>query len=64
MNNHIAEICAELAPYRVMIAIDEILDYYTTDAALNDIEGALSNLLQNLRTSEVLAKANRDNGIG
>ena len=56
MNNHIAEICAELAPYRVLIAIDEILDHYTTDAALEEMEGALSNLLQDVQASEIITK--------
>ena len=62
--NRIAEICAELAPYRVTIAIDEMLEYYTTDVAINEMETVLSNLLKNVRASEILAKANRDHGIG
>ena len=62
--NHTAEISAELAPYRVMIAIDEMLEYYTTDVAINEMETVLSSLLKNVQASEVLAKANRDHGIG
>lgn len=60
MNNQIAEICAELAMYRVMIAIDEILDHYTTDGSLREMEAKLTNFLQSLQASENLTmEANR-----
>jgi hypothetical protein len=47
--NRIAEICAELAPYRVMIAIDELLEYYTTEAALKGVEASLAQLLHSMK---------------
>ena len=32
--NHVAEVCAELAMYHVMIGIDEILDHYHSEASI------------------------------
>jgi hypothetical protein len=39
--NRIAEACAELALYRVMISIDYLLDHYTTGPALAAMETEL-----------------------
>jgi hypothetical protein len=47
--NRIAEICADLAPYRVMIGIDELLEYYTTEAALRGVEASLTQLLHSIK---------------
>jgi hypothetical protein len=41
MTNYIAESYAELARYRVFIAIDVILGCYATDIALKEVEAAL-----------------------
>jgi hypothetical protein len=62
--NHIAEICAELAPYRILIAIDEILEHYTTEVSLREMEAVLSKLLQSVQASEILTQeASRDRRI-
>ena len=52
--NHVAEVCAELALYHVMIGIDEILKYYRTDATLEVMENDLWRLLKNLHASDAL----------
>ncbi|AFU57176.1 hypothetical protein Ngar_c02280 [Candidatus Nitrososphaera gargensis Ga9.2] len=53
--NHIAEACAELALYKVMISIDDILDHYSEPAlAAMDIE--LWIFLENMQASGVLTK--------
>jgi|GEM_PF-5731327 hypothetical protein len=47
-----------------MIAIDELLEYYTNDVALREMEGVLSNLLQRVQALKILMKeANHDRGI-
>ncbi|HEX7031991.1 MAG TPA: hypothetical protein VF172_03225 [Nitrososphaera sp.] len=53
--NRIAEVAAELALYRVMIRIDEILEHYTGDAIL-EIEAAFWKLLHELQTSAIVAR--------
>jgi len=61
---HIAETCAELALYRIMIKVDEILKHYTTDAARGEMEVLLWKLLESVQASEVLTGgANRNYGI-
>lgn len=53
--NHIAETCAELALYRVMIGIDPILEHYS-ETALTAMDSELWNLLEGLQGSEILTK--------
>jgi hypothetical protein len=52
--NQIPEVCAELAIYRIIIRIDDILKFYTCDHALAEIEAGLLKLLQNFQASETL----------
>ena len=48
--NRIAEVCAELALYRIMIKVDEILDNYSKDGgAIEEIEAALWKLCMKCR---------------
>ena len=56
--NHIAEVCAELALYRVMIGIDPILDHYS-DHALTAMDKELSKLLDGVQASDILTKEAR-----
>jgi hypothetical protein len=53
--NRIAEACAELALYRVMIRIDGILEYYS-EPALVAMDKELWKFLESVQKSEVLAK--------
>jgi hypothetical protein len=53
--NHIAEACAELALYRVMVGIDPILAHYS-DSALTAMDLELWKLLKGLQASELLTK--------
>ena len=55
MNNHIAETCAELAMYRVMIGIDAILEHYS-EPALAAMDEHLWKFLEGLQGSELLTK--------
>lgn len=48
--NRVAEVSAELALYRVMIRIDEIVGHYTQNA-IAEIEAALWKLLHELQMS-------------
>ena len=50
--NHVAEVCAELAMYHVMIGIDEILDHYHTEASLVAMEGQLWKFLEGVQSLE------------
>jgi len=60
--NHIPEVCAELALYRIMIKIDEILDHYSKDGgAAEQIEAALWKLLHELQISPLVTKEARRN---
>jgi len=59
--NRIAEVCAELALYRIMINIDEILQHYSHDGAIAEIEAALWNLLHGLQTSPHTTKEASEN---
>ena len=52
--NHIATVCAELALYRVMVAIDPILDYYKNEYELLEVEAQLWRLLRAIQDSEIL----------
>jgi hypothetical protein len=53
--NHIAEVCSELALYKVNIRIDDILDHYSQPAiAAMDIE--LWKFLESMQASEILTK--------
>ena len=54
--NRIPELCAELAPYRVLIAIDEMVEYYTTDASIRGAEASLTQLLHNMKIVNDLNK--------
>ena len=56
--NRIAEVCAELALYRVMIGIDPILDHYG-EHALAAMDKELWKLLTGIQASEILAKEAR-----
>ena len=53
--NRIAETCAELALYRVMIGIDPILDHYS-EQALTEMDKELWKLLDGVQTSEILTR--------
>jgi len=53
--NRIAEACAELALYRVMIGIDTILDHYS-EHALTAMDKELWKLLEGVQASEILAR--------
>ena len=55
MNNHIAEACAELAMYRVMIGIDAILDHYS-EPALAEMDQQLWKFLEGVQASQLLSK--------
>ena len=64
MNNRVAEVCAELALYRIMIKIDEILDHYSKDdggGATQEIEAALWKLLHEVQTLPLVMKEARRN---
>jgi hypothetical protein len=49
--NHVAEVCAELAMYHVMVGIDEILDNYHTEASLAEMETHLWRFLEGVQAS-------------
>jgi hypothetical protein len=53
--NHIAEVCAELALYRVFIRVDDILNHYS-GVALTVIDEELWRFCERLQASEVLTK--------
>ena len=57
--NHVAEVCAELALYHVMVGIDEILDNYQTEESIVEIEGQLWRFLEGIQGSEALNTRNR-----
>jgi hypothetical protein len=59
--NRIAEACAELALYRVLIRIDGILEYYS-EPALAAMDKELWKLLEGMQTSEILTKEAIRNG--
>ena len=46
--NRVAEVCAELALYRIMVNIDQILSHYSTEAIV-EIEAALWKLLHEIQ---------------
>jgi hypothetical protein len=52
--NHIAQVCTELASYRILIAIDVILEHYTTGVSLREMEAVLPKLLQSVQASNIL----------
>lgn len=52
--NHVAEVCAELAMYHVMIGVDEILDHYHSEASIAAMEGQLWRFLEGIQASEIL----------
>ena len=56
--NRIAEVCAELALYRVMIGVDPLLDHYS-DYALGAMDRELWKLLDGVQASEILTKEAR-----
>ena len=56
--NHVAEVCAELAMYHVMVGIDEILDSYHTEASLAEMEGQLWRFLEGIHASKTLNSNN------
>ena len=56
--NHVAEVCAELALYHVMVGIDEILDNYQTEESIVEIEGQLWRFLEGIQGSEALNTRN------
>ena len=62
--NRIAEVCAELGAYRIMIKVDEIVDNYR-ERTLAEIEVALWRLLRELQTSPnvIIREARRDHNI-
>ena len=53
--NRVAEACAELALYRVMVGIDPIVTHYS-ETALTAMDNELWKLLKNLQASEILTK--------
>jgi hypothetical protein len=53
--NRIAEACAELALYRVLIRVDGILEYYN-EPALAGMDKELWKLLGGVQASEILTK--------
>ena len=53
--NRIAEACAELALYRVLIRVDGILEYYS-EPALTAMDKELWKLLGSVQASEILTK--------
>ena len=53
--NRVAEACAELALYRVMVGIDPILEHYS-ETALTAMDTELWRLLKGLQASEILTK--------
>ena len=55
MINRIAEVSAELALYRVLIKVDQILEHYSNEA-ITEIEAALWKLLHELQRSVLVAK--------
>jgi hypothetical protein len=61
--NRIAEVSAELALYRILIRIDEIVEHYSNEAIM-EIEAALWKLLREMQVSPYVAKeANRNHRI-
>ena len=56
--NHVAEVCAELALYHVMVGIDEILDNYQTEESIVEIEGQLWRFLEGIQGSKALNTRN------
>lgn len=60
-DNHIVELCAELARYGVMIKVDSLLEHHPTKILLKEIERVLWDFLHMLLSSDALtANANRD----
>lgn len=55
-STEIPEICADLAPYRVMISIDELLEHYKTEVARRGVEAALRQLLHSMKIVHDLNK--------
>ena len=53
--NRVAEVCAELALYRVMIGIDEIVDHYSTEATI-EMEACLWTMLHDMQRSDYISK--------
>jgi hypothetical protein len=53
--NRIAEACAELALYRVLIRVDGILEYYS-EPGLAAMDRELWKLLASMQASEILTK--------
>ncbi len=53
MRNPIAEVCAELARYRVFIRVDDILDHYS-EAAIAAMDTELWRFLENIQASDIL----------
>ena len=62
--NRIAEACAELAVYRVMINVDEILEHYTSESAIAAMDVELWKFLESVQASEALTKEVRRNRNG
>jgi hypothetical protein len=56
--NHIAEICAELVPYGILIKIDHLLRIHSTEIARKELEAAFWQLLRTLQSSSVLRSGN------
>ena len=51
--NRVAEACAELALYRVLIRVDDILDHYS-EPAVAAMDEQLWKFLDNVQASEIL----------
>jgi len=54
--NRIAEVCAELALYRIMVNIDQILTHYSKNGASAQIEAALWKLLHEIQRLPLVTK--------
>jgi hypothetical protein len=55
---HIAELCAELVPYGILIKIDHLLRFHTTEMAREELEAAFWQLLHTLQSSSTLRSVN------
>jgi len=52
--NHIAEICAALVPYGLLIKVDYLLDHHTTIILQDELERALWHFFNTLQRSDAL----------
>lgn len=57
-SSHIAELCAELVQYGILIKIDHLLTHQTNEMSRKEMEAALWQFLQTLHASSALRSVN------